>query len=122
MLLWLIILEAACCLATAGLLVRLWRPALSTPPESFASVLARLPDEASRATATPAQPVSAGLAPPIPPEEGDPEATLGLALSKRLAVLRHMLQGRTAAETAAAEQVDVAAALSIFRAHGRVEG
>jgi hypothetical protein len=122
MLLGLILIEAACCLAAAGLLVRLWRPALSTPPESFASVMARLPDEASRATATPARPVSAALAPPIPPVEGDSEAIEGLALSKRLAVLRHMLQGRTAAEIAATEQVDVAAALAIFRAHGRFEG
>ena len=122
MLLGLIILDVTCCLAAAGLLVRLWRPALSAPPESFASVMARLRDESSRATSTPARPVSAALAPPIPPVEGDPEAIEGLALSKRLAVLRHMLQGRTAAETAATEQVDVAAAVAIFRAHGRGEG
>ena len=114
MLLGMIIFDAACCLAAVGLLVRLWRPALSAPPESFASVMARLPDEA--------RPFSAALAPPIPPVEGDPEPIVGLALSKRLAVLRHMLQGRTAAETAATEQVDVTAARAIFRAHGRVEG
>ena len=122
MLLGLIVIQAACCLAAAGLLVRLWRPALSAPPESFATVMAGLSDDANRATATPARPVSTVLAPPIVPVEGGPEPIEKLALSKRLAILRHMLQGRTAAKAAATEQVDVAAALAIFRAHGRVEG
>jgi hypothetical protein len=114
----LVILEAACCLAAAGLLVRLWRPAVSSPPDSFASVLARLPEETRP---VPAPPVSAAQAPPRPPVNGDPAPIEELALSKRLAVLRHMLQGHTAAEAAATEQVDVGAAVAIFHAHGRVE-
>jgi hypothetical protein len=122
MLLGLIILEATCCLAAAGLLVRLWRPALPPPPESFASVMARLPEAASRVTETPIDQASPPQAPPILTVGGDPEPFKALALSKRLAVLRHMLQGRTAVEVAATEQVDVAAARAIFQAHGRVEG
>jgi hypothetical protein len=122
MLLGLIIIEAACCLAAAGLLVRLWRPAFSGPPESFASVMAHLPDEVSPESAASTRLVSTVLASPTLPVGDDPEAIEGLTLSKRLAVLRHMLQGRTAVEVAATEQVDVATTRAIFRAHGRGEG
>jgi hypothetical protein len=120
MLLGLILFEALCCLTVVGLLVHLWRPVVPETPESFARVLAGLPDTGNRMT--PARPVATALVTPTPSVGGVLEPIEELTLSKRMAVIRHMLQGRTAVEVAATEQVDVAAASAIFRAHGRGEG
>jgi len=46
----------------------------------------------------------------------------GLALSKRFAIVRHMLQGRSVEETAAVTGVEVAAARAVYRWHHRNEG
>ena len=129
----LVIAEAGCCLAAAVLLARLWRPDAPAVSESFAGVMAALLPRRA-----PGVPGAAGEAvasmPSAPPPNAPGGASLegaaedaprlieGLALSKRMALLRHMLQGRSAGEAATQEQVDIAAVRALFRSHGRVEG
>ena len=129
----LMIAEAACCVAAAVLLARLWRPDAPVASESFAGVMAALlprrapgvPRAAGEATASvlSAAPPSAPVAVSVEtPPEDDTRQIEGPALSKRMAVPRHTQQGQSAGESASREHVGAAAVRALYRSHGRVEG
>jgi hypothetical protein len=118
-------LNALLLLAVAVLLRRGWRP--SSPAVAageFATVL-----EAEQGGGGDPDPIA------IPPtvtltiwplgrndDAGEAPLRPGLALSKRLAIVRHMLQGKSAEETASATGVEAAAARAVYRLHHRDEG
>lgn len=103
---------------------RLWHtPAAEGEQPSFAAVLATA-EVASPPPAVPSPPVAA-----MPEADGpaadrslDEGRTLGLRVSDRLAIVRNMLQGRSAAETAAATGVSPAQVEAMYRLHGRHGG
>jgi len=104
-------------------------PASEGPPASFARVLA----DASPGI-DPAAPGGGPQAPEAIPRPGGidrpPAATVAtdlhpaapLSLADRLAVIRHMLQGRTAEETAALVRAPADAVRTLYLQHGRREG
>ena len=118
-------LNALFLLAVAVLLWRVWRTtSLSVAAGEFATVLEAeqmgggdpdpiaIPPTATLAIRSLGRHDDAGDAPPRP----------GLALSKRFAIVRHMLQGRSVEETATVTGVEVAAARAVYRWHHRNEG
>ena len=129
MLMGMVVLNAVCLLATLALLVRLWRP--TAPPEvaeSFAAVLAALRPAAAVLCSKNAQgpvledqpPAPATRTPvlrPIRGDEGGPseEVVAGLPLWAQLAIIRHMVQGKSAKEAAAATGVAPSAAAALYR-------
>jgi len=131
MMLALAITNAACCAVAAWLLLRLSRPALVGPAESFASILGAVRSAREPAAAQPPRcPTALAIPTPVPTAPAAPAPRAGQApapvadvtLSKRMAIIRHMLQGRSASEVAAVEAVEAAAVRSLYRSHGRLEG
>ena len=118
-------LNALCLLAVAVLLRRIgWTTSFSVASGAFAAVL-----QAEQLDGGNSEPIA------IPPtatlatrpldrhdEAGEAQLRPGLALSKRLAIVRHMLQGRSVEETASVTGVEVAAVRAVYRWHHRNEG
>ena len=117
------------------LLTCLARPATpEAPAASFAHVLAGVaPGSESAAPSAgvppaPAQgpvtgPPPRGIAQPSPAAVGhDAREVAQLSLADRLAVIRHMLQGRRVEETAALVRVPADAVRALYLQHGRREG
>ena len=118
-------LNAVCLLVVAVFLRRLGRPAAPTGAgEEFATIL-----ETEQVAGGDQAPIASSPAVPLAIQSlGRCEDVEGaqmppqLALSKRLAIVRHMLQGRSAEETASVTGVEAAAARAIYRWHRRNEG
>ena len=123
-----------CLLALTGMLARLMRPtpqAAST--ESFARVLeAAAPtvqclidqsgalqdtDPPRGETAKPEEICAGRTSPEAPP--GEARVVTEPSLADRLAIIRHMLQGKSVEETAAAAGLACETVRAIYRLHGR---
>jgi hypothetical protein len=136
MLMGMVVLNAVCLLATLALLVRLWRP--TAPPEvaeSFATVLAALrpaaavlrPKNTRGLLSENEPPASATSTPALAPTGGDEGGTsegviAGLPLWAQFAIIRHMVQGKSAEEAAAVTGVAPSAAAALYRLQKRGAG
>jgi hypothetical protein len=120
MLTTLVVLNLLCLAAAAAAVVRLWWPVKPVPPAvSFAAILAA----ARPVESDPVPPVPVPVPTPLPaipagaPMSAAPPSPLPLAA--RMAAVRHMLQGRSAEETAAAIGASCGAVQALYRLHGR---
>jgi|MudIll2142460700_1097286.scaffolds.fasta_scaffold237744_3 hypothetical protein len=125
MLTTLLAVNVLCLGAALLLLTRLARPlAPEGNPEPFARILAEVapPADPAAAQPEPVQDPPGGPPPPAGPVAEDAGAVAGLTLADRLAVTRHMLQGRGVEETASLVRVPPEAVRALYLQHARREG
>jgi hypothetical protein len=128
MMIILVMVNAACLVAALAVAARAWRPADGTDDtRTFATILAALRPVAAACLPRDAgpEPVAASSVSSTPPVRTDGDTTGGgegivdLPLRQRLAILRCMLQGKSAEETATLTQATVPVVHSLFRLHAR---
>jgi hypothetical protein len=122
-----VIVNAVCFVVGLVLLARVWRPVgASDAAADFAAALASFrpagTDDGLQGTRQPGptdRPIE--IAPAAHADKTSARTLNAVALSDRLAMVRHMLEGKTVAETAAAAHVTPAVVRALYRLHGRDE-